>query len=76
MSLSLFARRERLGRRLGIGLFFVIVAGFTVNHSLQVLRQGFAPESGPSLGTCQQGLGQLDSALTRARNQAAVAPAN
>jgi len=61
----------RLGRRLGILAFAVLVASVTANWSFQILRQVFWAESPPRAVSCREGLLELERAIARARSAAA-----
>ncbi|HLV68971.1 MAG TPA: hypothetical protein VKY73_24305 [Polyangiaceae bacterium] len=61
----------RLGRRLGIVAFAVLVASVTATWSLQILDQVFWTEGPPSDVSCRDGLLELERAITRARTAAA-----
>lgn len=64
-------RRRRLGRRLGIVVFGVIVASITALWSIQIIIQVWAPEPGPAATNCRDGIRELLGALRRARAAAA-----
>lgn len=68
--------RRRLGRRLGIAVFAILVGGFTVVCSVQILIQVWAPQppSGPLPTSCRAGISELLTALKRAREAAAQEP--
>jgi hypothetical protein len=70
-------RTARLGRRLGIALFAVLVSVPTVVWSLQIMQVVWAPSRGPEPASCQQGQLGLLHAVERARGAAAgLAEAN
>jgi acyl-CoA synthetase (NDP forming) len=64
-------RRERLGRRLGIALFAVLVSVPTVVWSLQIMKVVWSPSRGPDPESCQKGQLGLLRAVDRARAAAA-----
>jgi hypothetical protein len=68
------ARRRRLGRRLGIGAFALLVASFTAICSVEIILQVWAPSPGPAPASCRAGISDLFSALRRARAAAAQEP--
>lgn len=65
------ARLRKLGRRLGIVVFALIVATFTAASSVQIILQVWSPEKAPAPASCHAGLGELLAALRRARDAAA-----
>jgi hypothetical protein len=66
-------RLTRLGRRIGIGVFALIVAGLTALWSTQIILQVWnpPPPTGPVPPSCRAGILGLASALERARSAAA-----
>ncbi len=72
MSDHLPCSAERMGRRLGIGAFIIIITSFIAVAGTQVLRQGFgAPAGGgPTPINCRMGV----LALLEAVDRAALAP--
>ncbi len=60
----------RRGRRAGLVVYVLVVAGFSVVCSVQVLRQVFAPEVRPVAG-CAAGLAELELGLDGARRAVA-----
>ena len=69
-------RLRRLGRRLGIAVFAVVVAGLTLHWTTQIIMQAWS--RGETLGAlppnCRNGVLQLAGALRRAREAAAQEP--
>jgi hypothetical protein len=64
-------RKRRLGRRLGIAVFGIIVTAMTAHWTIQVLSQVWArPPEGVTL-QCRAGLQGLVAAVRRARLRAA-----
>lgn len=58
---------ERLGRKLGLAAFILILTSFIVVAGTQVMTQGFStPEAGPAPTSCREGLQALIEALDRA----------
>ena len=64
-------RGVRLGRRLGIALFAVLVSVPTVVWSLQIMKVVWSPSPGPNPESCQEGQLGLLQAVDRARAAAA-----
>jgi hypothetical protein len=64
-------RAVRLGRRLGIALFALLVSVPTVVWSLQIMKEVWSPSRGPEPVSCQKGQLGLLRAVTRARTAAA-----
>lgn len=65
------ARWARAGRRLGVLVFAIPVAGATAMWTSQIIRQVFWPDPGSPLGACRGGVLALDEAVRRARSAAA-----
>jgi len=65
---------RRRGRRLGIAVFGVIVAGITLLWSAQIIAQVWWPPPGPKVTNCREGVRHLLGALRRARAAAAQEP--
>jgi len=65
------ARWARAGRRLGLLVFAVIVAGATAIWTGQILQQVFWPTAGTPMGDCRTAVLALDQAIRRARAAAA-----
>ncbi|HMJ13842.1 MAG TPA: hypothetical protein VK524_20635 [Polyangiaceae bacterium] len=63
---------RRLGRRLGIALFALLLSSFTLVCSFQIVRDVWFPSEGPAVGSCRGGIRSLVSAVERARNAAAA----
>lgn len=66
------ARLRKLGRRLGIIVFALIVATFTVTSSVQIILQVWSPPAAHAPASCHAGIGELLIALRRARDAAAA----
>jgi hypothetical protein len=64
-------RAARLGRRLGIALFAVLVSVPTAVWSLQIMKVVWSPSRGPAPESCQKGQLGLLHAVERARTAAA-----
>jgi hypothetical protein len=64
-------RAVRLGRRLGIALFAVLVSVPTVVWSLQIMKTVWSPSRGPEPASCRAGVLGLIRAVERARVAAA-----
>jgi hypothetical protein len=60
-------RSARLGRRLGIGVFALLVSVPTAVWSIQIMQAVWAPEPGPAPSSCASGLRGLIAAVERAR---------
>ena len=69
-------RRRRLGRRLGIAVFALLIGGFTVICSIQIIQQVWFPQLGPGGPDCSTGTRRLVLALERARRAAAAESGN
>jgi hypothetical protein len=65
------ARWARAGRRLGILVFAIPVAGATAVWTAQIIHQVFWPEPGDPPADCRSGVLALDRAVRRARTAAA-----
>jgi hypothetical protein len=63
---------RRRGRRVGIGVFSLLVTAFTAICSVQVLAQVWAPNVVPTDKPCHVALRGLMSAIERARAEAAL----
>jgi hypothetical protein len=63
---------RRLGRRIGLVLFGVLLSAFTVVSSLQIIFQVWFPKSAAAVGSCQSGIRSLVTAVERARTAAAA----
>jgi len=68
------AHQRRLGRRLGIGIYAFLVAGFTVICSVQICLQVWAPQVEPAPFDCSAGTVALIDAVDTARTAAADEP--
>jgi hypothetical protein len=66
------ARWIRAGRRLGLVVFAIPVAGATLIWTLQIIDQVFRPTPGESSGDCRTAVLNLDRAVRRAREAAAA----
>jgi hypothetical protein len=64
------ARIARLGRRIGLLVFALPVAGATALWTAQIIDQVFWPDSGPAAAECRTGVLALDQAVRRARRAA------
>ena len=64
-------RPGRVGRRLGIAVFAMPVAGATLTWSLQIIRQVFRPEFVETTTDCRTEVLGLERAVRRAREAAA-----
>ena len=64
-------RWARAGRRLGLLIFLVPVAGATAVWTAQIIHQVFWPAPGNAPRDCQTGVLALDQAIRRARLAAA-----
>lgn len=64
-------RWARVGRRLGLLVFALPVAGATAIWTAQIVQQVFSPPSGPSARDCRSAVLGLDFAIRRARQAAA-----
>lgn len=64
----------RLGRRLGIGLFALLVSVPTAVWSVQIMQQVWAPPPGPRPTDCASGIRGLLAAVERARAAVRAAP--
>ena len=74
-------RAQRIGRRVGLGVFAVLVVAFTVVCSVEIIVQVWWPaaESAAAAATpaaCQPGLRGLIHALDRARDTASTTDGN
>jgi hypothetical protein len=69
MTRSSRPRARRLGRRVGIIVFGVLVAVPTALWSTQIMRAVWAPDDGPAPPSCRAGLRQLLAAIERAKQQ-------
>jgi hypothetical protein len=63
---------QRTGRRIGIAVFFVILATFVVVCSAQILYQGFNAPDSASATDCRRALRQLIHDIRKARAAAEV----
>lgn len=63
---------RRLGRRLGLVVFGVLVSTFTIVCSLQIIRQVWFPDVLPFAPSCRAGIRELIAAVERARRAAAA----
>jgi len=61
------SRARRLGRRIGIGIFALLVAVPTLLWTRQIMLTLFYPEPGPVPESCRAGLRGLLQGLERAR---------
>lgn len=68
------SRSARLGRRLGIGVFALLVSVPTAVWSVQIMQQVWAPPAGASPVDCASGLRGLLAAVERARAAVRHAP--
>jgi hypothetical protein len=68
------ARARKLGRRIGIVIYAVLVAGFTVVCSVQICLQVWAPRVEPAPFDCSAGTLALIEAIGAARAAAANEP--
>ncbi|HWA74904.1 MAG TPA: hypothetical protein VG937_21320 [Polyangiaceae bacterium] len=66
------ARRTRAGRRLGLVVFAIPVAGATLIWTLQIIRQVFRPAFVETSLDCRPAVLGLDRAVRRAREAAAA----
>jgi len=64
-------RVARLGRRLGIALFAVLVSVPTAVWSFQIMQDVWSPSRGPEPASCKQGQLALLRAVVRGRSAAA-----
>ncbi len=67
-------RAERIGRRVGVLCFAVIVGGCTLLWATQIFRQVWGTPDVVSVGPCRPALGGLIAAVRRARDAAASTP--
>ncbi len=65
-------RIRRRGRRAGIVVFALIVAGFTTVCSIEIFIQVWAPKVVPTQLSCRAGVQGLITAVRRARRSAAA----
>ncbi len=63
---------ERLGRRAGIVLFALIVGGFTLTWTVQIIRQVWFSPATTAASSCRPGVVGLIRAVRRARGVAAA----
>ncbi|HWO11311.1 MAG TPA: hypothetical protein VNN80_17580 [Polyangiaceae bacterium] len=68
------ARQRQLGRRLGLGVYAFLVAGFTVICSVQICLQVWAPRTEPAPFDCSAGTVALVEAIDLARAAAENEP--
>jgi len=64
------SRERRLGRRVGLALFALVVSVPTVIWSSQIMFALFFPEPSPAPASCREGLKALLEAVSLARNAA------
>lgn len=64
------SRAERMGRRIGLGLFAVIVCGITLTWTVQIIVQTFTPAGRAGDASCRSGAVALIGAVRRARLEA------
>lgn len=62
---------QRMGKRIAIGFYGLIVSSFVVISSLQILDVVWFPKEPPSAASCREGLKGLVTSLGRARSAAA-----
>lgn len=69
-------RLRRIGRRLGIGVFGLVVAGITLLWTIQIMTQAWSggETQGVLPADCRKGVLELATALKRARKAAAQEP--
>ena len=70
--LSRTEARRRLGRRIGLGLFAVLLSAFTIVCSGQIILQVWFPRSEATIQSCRSGIQSLVTAVERARRAAAA----
>jgi hypothetical protein len=63
---------RRLGRRIGIGLFAIMLSAFTLVCSAQIVIQVWFPKTESSAASCSAGIRSLVTAVERARQAAAA----
>ncbi|MBK7582273.1 MAG: hypothetical protein IPI67_18960 [Myxococcales bacterium] len=63
-------RAERLGRRIALVIFGVIVCGITLNLTSQIIYQTFFPVGTAQSGSCHAGVLGLIAGIRRARTAA------
>ena len=63
---------RRLGRRIGVVLFAILLSAFTVATSAQVILQVWFPKSAEPVESCRSGIRSLVTAVERARRAAAA----
>ncbi|MFO0569818.1 MAG: hypothetical protein U0263_29480 [Polyangiaceae bacterium] len=63
-------RGERLGRRVALVLFGLVVSGITLTWSAEIVAQAFFPKASAAPASCREGVLQLISAVRRARRAA------
>ncbi len=66
------SRAERVGRRVGLAVFGIVVVVFCTVSSVQILRQVFWPEIASEAAACRPGIVRLSDALDRARKSASA----
>ena len=65
-------RARRLGKRVGLGVFALIVTSFTLVCSIEIVLQVWAPETLPIGVSCRDGVAGLLRSVRRARAAAAL----
>lgn len=63
-------RAERLGRRIGLVVFGLLVSGITLTWTAQIIRQTFFPVGTAQHASCRPGVLALIGAVRRARHAA------
>ena len=64
------SRAERLGRRVGLAVFAVLVCGITLTWTVQIIQQTFYPTGSAGETACRPGAVALIGAVRRARLEA------
>jgi hypothetical protein len=64
-------RGTRIGQRVGILLFALVMTSFTLVCSIQIIQQAWSTESAGPAPACREGLRGLANAVQRARSLAA-----
>jgi len=63
-------RAERLGRRIALVVFALLVSGITLTWTAQIVRQTFFPTGTAASSACRPGVLSLIEAVRRARHAA------
>ncbi len=63
-------RARRLGRRVALAIFGLVVSGVTAAWTVEIIQQVWFPPAGPAASDCRGGVRNLIVAIRRARIEA------